>query len=297
VITTEALEASRKAAITYIQSSFPPVPTNIAFDSPAVIIDQISPLPIPSTILQAARLTVPATTELRMRYWHLLDPRVSTADLLVRCLTKGLPYHISLPGTSSSSNSIPQPLIIQHRHEKVSVPMINNYQANVQRVLHRPNAYKLLEHGGLIWRIVRQYRPEVLTNAFTGLASANDTDPTADDINMLIGMTTNQNSFWPLPAWYEKSGRYNGEWTSANEAWFTKHVEEIKHARTSCLRSGRSWQNGIRIHTPVKMSDPTVSGTMAHAEACCSHLVRNWPELWDGFVVERLSNTGCLRQL
>ena len=37
-----------------------------------------------------------------------------------------------------------------------------------------------------------------------------------NEIQTLLGVTTNDNSFWPYPHWYEQSSRYNGEWTAAN---------------------------------------------------------------------------------
>src|SRR6202451_2644577 len=85
----------RDAAIAYIQLSFPPSPTHISFNGSVVNIDQITPVPIPDIIRREGTLTVPASTELRMRYWHLLDPQQSIPDLLTRCLAKGLPYSIS----------------------------------------------------------------------------------------------------------------------------------------------------------------------------------------------------------
>jgi hypothetical protein len=63
---------------------------------------------------------------------------------------------------------------------------------------------------------------------------------------MLVGVTTNGNSFWPYSMWYEGSNRHNGEWTEANEAWFIKHGESIEMSPDGCLRSGRNWQTTNR---------------------------------------------------
>jgi hypothetical protein len=287
--------ARRDVAIAYIQSSFPTTRTHTAFASPVVNVNNTEPAPIPDTIRRGGQLTVPASTELRIRYWHLVDPQLSVPDLLTRCLIKGLPYSISLPlvtpdiSPPAIRHSDSRSLIQQTRNEKVSVGMVKKYFSNVQMVLRRPHAYKFLEYGGLIWRIVRQYGSTVYANAFIGPAAALDghnsyNGPvTVDEIQMLLGVTTNNNSFWPYPEWYEKSNRYNGEWTTANEAWFVQHAKDIQYARDGSLRGGRMWQNNIRIHTAEIASDPAISGTMAHASACCSHLVTEWPELWDGF--------------
>jgi hypothetical protein len=294
----------RDAAIAFIRSSFPSSSTNTRFDSPAVNIDQITPSSIPDIIWREGQLTVPASTELRMRFWHLLDPQLSPSDLLTHCHTKGLPYCIS-SRTTSSNVSIPTlqcnksdaHLIPQRRQDKVSLSMVMKYLENVRTVLSRPHAYKLLEQGGLIWRIVRHYSPAVYANAFTGRANglqknAGQDDPiTPDEIQMLLGATANSNSFWPYPEWYEGSARYNGEWTAANEAWFIKHIGEINRAGMSSIRSGRQWQTNIGIYTSVQVSDPTTTGTMAHAQACCSHLVKEWPELWDSFHIGTLTGS------
>jgi hypothetical protein len=64
-------------------------------------IDHITPSPILGLLRQEGHLTVPASTELQMRYWHIFNPKLSVLDLLIRCLMKGLPYNITLPPTSS----------------------------------------------------------------------------------------------------------------------------------------------------------------------------------------------------
>jgi hypothetical protein len=289
--------ARRDAAIAYIQSSFPPSAANTIFDSPPIDTGQVTPLPIPHIVRQEGRLTVPASTELRMRYWHLFDPELPIPDLLARCLTKGLPYHIFfLTSSSKPPHFALQPAIApipQARDEKLSERMVNQYFSNVQTVLSQPHAYKFLEYGGLIWRIVRHFGPEVYAKALVGPTPAAGSDrniPIAtDEIQTLLGVTTNGNSFWPYPHWYEKSSRYNGEWTAANEAWFNRHLQKINYAQAGGILAGRAWQHTIRIHTTTEVSNPTISGTMTHAQACCTHLVREWPELWDSFDLTRLA--------
>jgi hypothetical protein len=171
--------------------------------------------------------------------------------------------------------------------------MVDQYLNNVRTVLSRPHAYKLLERGGLIWRIVRHYDPQVYARAFIGPLRAADNSTgrnrafTPDEIQTLLGVTTN--CFWPYPEQCGKSSRYNGEWIAANEAWFIKHAEDIRYARQGSLRGGRSWQHTIHIHIAEMVSDAIVSGTMAHAQACCTHLARKWPELWDRFDISRLT--------
>jgi hypothetical protein len=280
-------------AIAFIQSSFVSSQTHTVFASPAVDIDQTTPAPILDIIRQKGQLIVPAVTELRMRYWHLLHPQMLIPDLLVHSLAKGLPYRITMPLTSLSNTSFPAPQqsighIPQGRNVKVSPRMVNVYLSNVQLVLSRPHAHKFLKCGGLIWRIVRQYRPEIYTRAFVVPNSSHDEIITPGEIQTLVGVTSNNNSFWPYPEWYENSSRYNGEWSAANEAWFISHARNIQYAREGSLRGGRAWQRTIHVHTAAHGSNPAVSGTMAHAQACCSQLVGQWPELWEGFDITRL---------
>jgi hypothetical protein len=173
--------------------------------------------------------------------------------------------------------------------------MVDRYLNNVRIVLSRPHTYKLLEQGGLIWRIVQHYGPQVYTRAFIGPLPTADNSTgynsviTPDEIQALLGVTTNSNSFWPYPEWYEKSSRYNGEWTAANEAWFIKHAEDIRYAQQGNLCGGRLWQHTICIHTAEMVFNATVSGTMAHTQSCCTYLAREWPELWDRFDMSRLT--------
>jgi hypothetical protein len=98
---------------------------------------------------------------------------------------------------------------------------------------------------------------------------------------MLLGVTTNQNNLWPYPKQYEQSSKYNGEWTEVNEVWFKRQADAIHYARKGCLCSGRA--NIICPYTTDKYCSETTSGTAAHARACCTHLMRKWPGLWNDF--------------
>ena len=144
------------------------------FCGPSVKVDHISPLQMPGMIWLQGLLTVLPFTELQMWYWHLLNPMEPRLDLLNCCLTKGLPYHISLSvdslnppcnSTSISAFDSSMNLISQGQNEMVSTAMVEQYLANVQTVLNYPHACKLLHHGGILWCIVRQHTPYVYINA------------------------------------------------------------------------------------------------------------------------------------
>jgi hypothetical protein len=88
-----------------------------------------------------------------------------------------------------------------------------------------------------------------------------------DEIQTLLGVTTNDNSFWPYQHWYKQSGWYNGEWIAVNEVWFETHLQTIECVWTGNLRAGRVWQNMIHIHTAAEDADPKINGMMVHAQA------------------------------
>jgi hypothetical protein len=176
--------------------------------------------------------------------------------------------------------------------------MITQYIHNVREVLRRPQARRFISMGGLLSRIAQEYAPMLYMEALLGPSVAAieqgrlDIDDngthftdliTPGEIKMLLGVTTNQNSFWPYPEQYEQSSKYNGEWTEANEAWFKRQSDAIYFSKDGCLQSGRAWKNAIRPYSAVEYSSKTKSGTAAHAKACCIQLMREWPELWRGF--------------
>lgn len=308
-------DSRRQAAIDYILSCFPPSTTLPEFcglggqDCTATLST------IPDHVLRHGRLAVPATTEIRLRYWRLRDPSAKLSDLLTCCLSKRLAFRISLPNTFGSARhstllrqfvvDTSTRLIKQDQRQKVSPTMVKEYLDNVSDVLRRPQARQLVLRGGLLSRIVQEYAPNVYAEALLGPSAAAvdqgrlelDSDGThftdlitPSEINMLLGLTSNHNTFWPYPEQYERSFKYNGEWTAANEAWFQKQAEAIKYSKIGCLRSGVVWRNAIRPYTPEEYSNSSKTGTLAHATACCAHLTREWPEFGDDFDFASLYN-------
>ena len=303
------LDPRRKAAIDYILTSFPPSATMTEFCNSSAQNGDVTFSAIPDHVLRHGRLTMPATTEIRLRYWHLRDPSAKLYDLLTRCVSKGLAFCIFLSNTfrttldstllRHSSQFVLDTstrLIKQNPHQKVSPALVKEYLENVHEVLRRPQARRLVLYGGLLSRIVRQYAPNLYAEALLGPSAAAvdlgrlnvDYDGThftdlitPGEINMLLGLTTNQNTFWPYPEQYERSSKYNGEWSAANEAWFQRQAEAINYSKVGCLRSGVAWRNAIRPYIPEEYSCATKPGTAAHATACCAHLTKEWPELWD----------------
>jgi hypothetical protein len=231
-------------------------------------------------------------------------------SLLARCVVKGLPFRISVDSpefvdcATSQLTSVDTSntcIIPQGQGELLSWQMVNQYYNNVQAVLSRLHACHFLSRGGLIWRIIQQYAPQLYTSALIG-PTAEDRHLVVDEhgyapaaimaneVEMLLGVTSNNNSFWPYPEWYEGSSHYNGEWTAVNEAWFVRQADSIAQCKPGCLRAGRAWQKTIHIYTNVAISNPETEGTSAHAKSVCLHLVKEWLELWDGFDFKRLSD-------
>jgi hypothetical protein len=300
----ESSEARRDAAIKLVLSSFASVATNTTFSGPDIQITDPLPLAIPSGVRQYGQWKVPASTEVRLRYWHMLDTSASFDNLLRRCLMKGLPYRIVLPVASSSPTysffrdsalSVDTAsLLEQGQTKRVTVSLVQQYFRNVHELLGQPDAHKFIECGGLLSRIARHYAPGLLARAFDGPPSdRRGTELDADgthyanqvrqaEIQTLIGLTTNSSGLWPYPALYEYSDKYNGEWTEANEGWFLKQVGRIQGCTDGALRSGSDWRRAIRGHTDEQSASSTVIGTLAHARAICGKLDMEYPEFWGG---------------
>jgi hypothetical protein len=301
----EPPDARRNAAIQLVLSFFASSATNTIFSGPDVPITDPLPLAVPAHIREYGRLKVPANTELRLRYWHLLDTTASVDNLLGRCLMKGLPYRVctpSVPSLPTHSFFRGHALVVdtanllkQGQTKSVAATTVQSYFDNVQKLLRQPDAHKFLECGGLISRIARHYAPGLLALAFNGPPlDWQDTELDAGgthralrvrqaEIQTLLGLTTNSSSLWPSPDLYENSDKYNGEWTQANEAWFSKHAANIQGCMQGCLRSGRDWQRAVRGHTVQQIASPTTIGTVAHARASCDKLTFKYPEFWSAF--------------
>jgi hypothetical protein len=291
-------ERSRRAAMSLVLSFFPLSSTKTIFSGPDISLPCSLPLSIPSSIRTYGWLKVPANTELRLRYWHLLDPAATIDDLLRRCIVKGLPYCILLPSSQGtffreSSFVVDKAHPIVQAHKTVTLDMVQEYFRNVRRLLGQPDAHKFIEYGGLISRIVRHFAPGLSARAFDGPSlREGPTDIenthyghhiTQAEIQTLLGFTSNNNTFWPHPHCYENSPKYNGEWTQANEAWFENHVNRISTCAASCIRSQTDWRRNIRPHNAEAGTSPTTIGTVAHAKACCTKLLHEHPDLWSAY--------------
>ena len=88
-----------------------------------------------------------------------------------------------------------------------------------------------------------------LVHIYMSMSTPHNKAVSPDEINLLLGQTTNCNRFWPIPDWYESLAWCNKEWTEANEAWFVKQTRAIRHAEEGSLCAGRMWQNTIGLHT------------------------------------------------
>lgn len=270
--------------------------------------------PVVTTCLRAGRLVLAASTELRMRFWLLQDPSVTIADLLPRCLAKGLPFRMfvsqaALPQLAPADLSIfpatpvwltyPDALIQQGCNKGTASElrdMCIQYRRLVAEVLSRPHARRFLTAGGLLWRIAREYGPpDLFRRALQGPSATvtiygrsdidrihKDVDDLliATEIDVLLGRTTNSNSFWPSPEIYEGSPRYNGEWSAENEAWFVRHADLIENSGVGSLKSSQAWKNDIRPHTATKRILCSTVGSQAHAHDVCVQLQGLFPCFW-----------------
>jgi hypothetical protein len=152
--------------------------------------------------------------------------------------------------------------------------------------------------GGLLWRIAREYSPSLYTDVLLGPSitatlcgraemnkdSGYFTDKVVDEeIKMLLGFTSNNNGFWSLLEWHERSSRYNSEHLPTRAGSWSRlpafgWVEKVVFGQGDFGRQ-------ISANTSLKFSPiqqlKAHTHTTAHAVACCSHLSLRWPDLWD----------------
>lgn len=292
----------RQNAIQFICDVFPQSPTHNCFNGPVVAVDQVHPLAPSAGFSHGRKLIVPASTELRMCLWYLQNPSLSRDDLLFLALTKGLLLH-TFSSTNKSVISSPCPLINiksyliqQNRSEKVSARMVTEYYKNAQVLLNHPNSRRFFACGGLVWRLARYHAPWVYATTLVspphvpssssglGVTTVNSFDPISpNEIKMLIGLTTNNNTFWPYPDIFENSSRYIGEWTDANEAWFKAHTNTIESCWEGCLCNRSKWRCGEHVYSAAQLDNPDIPGTNAHAKVLCTDLVHQYPQMWWDF--------------
>jgi hypothetical protein len=279
-----------------------------------------APIPINGSVLPTVPITVPSAkcllpveTDLRVRYWWLQDPSLSSASWLQTCLRKGLPFRLVVPEdnlhtlrpqglmvTHNRPNWLDNPdtLIKQHRNDDAS-RILAEYRHNVTAVLQRPHARRFLAEGGLLWRIALAFGPPTLfleafagpssTATVFGRRSAPMSGNLVDDLLMpsevgiLLGMTSNQQSVWPPLDLFKEGQHFNGEWSTDNEGWFVKQIERIASGNASALHTQKRWKSQFRRRNITDIPDCALIGSAAHAASTKATLVTTYPNLWDSY--------------
>lgn len=195
----------------------------------------------------------------------------------------------------------PDDILTQGRSAVVTDTMAKTYRRQVCAILGRPYARRFLTKGGLLWRIAREWGPpQLYASALTGPSTdasmwhrddhdhatgTVDDEVNSKDIDILLGRTDNNYSFWPpLEYWHMWS---NGEWSPKNEEWFLKHAETIKSGHQACAFNRKQWRELMR-QTPVLGKGSVTPGSDVHAEGLLKRLVEEYPGLWSGYDFVRL---------
>lgn len=114
-------------------------------------------------------------------------------------------------------------------------------------LLSRPHTRAFLTRGALAWRLGLALKgQELLDRCLEGISTSAtrwnrrfhssiwhvlDDDVTQSEMDILVGMigsVDRADSFWPPLELFLKSIHWNGEWSRANEIWFTARMRDIR---------------------------------------------------------------------
>ncbi|KAH7918335.1 hypothetical protein BV22DRAFT_1134670 [Leucogyrophana mollusca] len=254
--------------------------------------------PAVGTHLRQGRLEVCATTAVRCHVWLAELPQLKPADLMERCLARGMPFRVWIPvghmnrlippGLSKSKG---KPTYLQTTDAVMSkkdlAEACTEYLSTVTMVLMRPHARRLLTMGGLLWRIALEYGPPTLYHAALAgpsidttlynsgeyLPESGETDDTVSETEIevllggLEGATTRQRLYlWPSLEMFENSGRWTGEWSARNESWFKSRTALIAGRSPAAFQSRKAWRKAFKSLSHDTLSNGSVVGTASHAE-------------------------------
>jgi hypothetical protein len=253
-----------------------------------------------------AVLIMPVRSELRLRYWLLCEPDLTIRELLPRFLRNGVGFNLQVP--LESLNSIMDKTITRYgeppvysKIEPIKYPqnvsaMLRDYETNVMNILRRPHAIRSLPKGGLLWRIALQYISPALVMDFLekpsedirgwlhGVIDENGMSEklTDDEINGLLGITTNYRSIWPPLDVFEESCHWIGQWTPTNEEWWTGRMAMIKRDDPDIFLRRSSWKaNYGRLNLEI-MKGNGLDGSEGQAKWLCDTISKRWPALFEG---------------
>lgn len=123
------------------------------------------------------------------------------------------------------------------------------YMRNLGRIGYYPSVERLLDYGGLIWRLALRWAGLEIARArlqgpskawanyrigapFDGIQSLHSEtyeDPQDDPLaRALLGYFENGSSYWPPPDIFFSSFKWVGAWTRSLETWFVEHESRIR---------------------------------------------------------------------
>jgi hypothetical protein len=102
---SDPLTVQRESAVAFILHSFSPSATNTQFGGPEVRIGNVDPPALPDSVRQECRLGISATTELRLRYWHLVNRKPPSSLYYVDALPNACPIAFTCLQSSSEPST------------------------------------------------------------------------------------------------------------------------------------------------------------------------------------------------
>jgi hypothetical protein len=174
--------------------------------------------------------------------------------------------------------------------------MIATYEETVRNILRRPHAVRAIMMGGILWRIAIHYGPPALITQI--LAGPLDNlrgwlhrsmSPegmgeklSEDEIQVLLGVTTNFRSVWPPMDIWQDSNHWNGEWSLDNETWFQGRIGLLGRMDPQSFQKRSSWKANFGRRSPGSDDAHYVDGLESQAKWLCEAFVARWPALWEG---------------
>ena len=103
------------------------------------------------------------------------------------------------------------------------------------------------------------------------------------EITTLLGVTSNQQSFWPPLDLFRNGHHFNGEWSAQNETWFQRQAQRILSGDTSALQPHKQWKVDFRRQGAADVPPDALIGMADHARSTMGALLSSYPDVWDSY--------------
>lgn len=219
-------------------------------------------------------LVIKPHDEVRLRYRALQNPSWNIVDAITDAIHRGIPFRLAvnrqdLPFFETPSQQLPcRPECYKPGYRDIplvyedAIQFFHDWEQQIRVVLSRPHAYIYLFHGGLLWRLAREYGPPTLFQAASkGLSLSATVWGQQDEVlgPMLITDIANKfelpvllghargstKSLWPPLECFNDLDCWNGEWNDNTEFWFQRQLSGIKAGAGPKLES--EWRRDRRF--------------------------------------------------